>query len=267
MILLFGYWPPTDIGIDTRHGMLWQWRALQENYKGSGYDVLAITPTFQTQLGWFDVAMTNPYWGKGSGQLMVDYRDTSEDFWAIVKKYVPVAIMSFSRGKPDKSWELEEVEQNRPQTAWTTALTYIDNNGVPQTETWDPPFPGGSDEDFSPFRGLGAIFGNPPDRSQAANKTRSSNLPMTAIKAAIEAQFPNPPGSIVPEIDDGTSGAFVSGYMGYHVSWYRDYIHGLGDPARRCEFAGHTHVGVDVAVADAAKAVEIQLDELIEVLP
>ena len=56
--------------------------------------------------------------------------------------------------------------------------------------------------------------------------------------------------------------------MAYHVAWYNSYINAKypDDPSKQCERAGHTHVGIKVAVADAEMAVAIQLDELIKVL-
>ncbi len=87
--------------------MLWKWRTKQENYKDSGYDVLAKSPTFPK-----DPPGGIPDWGQGQGDLEVDYYDTSEDFWAIVAQYRPIAIMSFSRGDNNKSWELENAARN-----------------------------------------------------------------------------------------------------------------------------------------------------------
>lgn len=112
LVLLFGYWPVTDIGIDARHGMLWKWRTKQDNYLNSGYDVLAITATFQAPTGWRDAGLTVPYWGSGTGDLTVDYLDTSRDFWDIVQKYTPIAIMSFSLGDYDHNWVLEHAARN-----------------------------------------------------------------------------------------------------------------------------------------------------------
>lgn len=250
--------------------MLWKWRTKQENYRDSGYDVLAITPTFAARIGWSDANMTVPYWGKGTGQLTVDYRDTSQDFWALVEQHRPIAIMSFSRGFNDKSWELEAAARNLQRTQWAISLNYLDNGGTPQTETWERPHAGGSAADFSPYQGDGAIAGDPPDRSQAAGQQRASNLPMAAIRNAVNNHFPNPPGNIVAAIDNtGDVGAFVSEYMAYHVGWYRDYVNATfpNDDSKKCLFAGHTHVGVQVSAANGETAVDLQLDELFKVLP
>ena len=63
----------------------------------------------------------------------------------------------------------------------------------------------------------------------------------------------------------GDVGSFLSEYLAYHVAWYRDHT---ADHAadRRCLLAGHTHVGIDVDPGDGARAVALQLDEVIHVL-
>lgn len=106
--------------------------------------------------------------------------------------------------------------------------------------------------------------------AKTADDKRTSDLRVDAIRDAINAHFPNPPGDVVAEIDpSGNVGSFVSEYMAYHVAWYRDYINAKhpDDPSKQCRRAGHTHVGVQVAVDHAETAVDIQLDKLFEVLP
>lgn len=201
---------------------------------------------------------------------MVDYRDTSQDFWEMVQQNNPIAIMSFSLGNNDHSWELEATARNLAQNDWINKLEYLDNNGVVQTQNFARPYAGGSAADFSPYKGQGTIAGNPPDPTNAAGATRASNLPMDAIAPAISNEFPNPPGNVVPKIDNtGNVGAFVSEYMAYHVAWYRDYINAKfpNDPAKQCKIAGHTHVGIQVATGDGVTAVDIQLKELFKKLP
>jgi hypothetical protein len=50
LILLYGYWPPTDIGVEGRAGILDTWKT-RGRYKDSNYDVLAITPEFTARKG------------------------------------------------------------------------------------------------------------------------------------------------------------------------------------------------------------------------
>jgi hypothetical protein len=273
VILLFGYWPPTDIGIPSRRGMLWKWKDWQRNYNDSGFDVLAISPKFPSRVGWSDLAMTIPFWGKGEGKLRVDYQDTSSDFWGLVKENNPIAILSFSRGAADKSWEFEAFAKNRPRADWTTSLPYRDDTGALAPGSpmmWSPPAPGGTRGDKSPSKFMGPKLGDPPDPTEDAGYIRESNLPMARLKAILERRFAHKPANLVPRIDDDRlgllGGTFVSEYMSYHVNWYRDNTQKEfpNDPNKQCWYAGHTHVGVFVDRFDAALAVEIQLDSVIE---
>src|SRR5262249_608776 len=183
-------------------------------------------------------------WGAGEGELTVSYPGTSESFWRIVREMAPIAIMSFSRGRASKGWTLEAAARNLSQTAWAA-----DPDG-------NRPRAGGSAIDFSPYANTGPKPGNPPDPTRDAGARRESNLPMTAIANAINRHFGD--GRIVASINEtGDVGSFVSEFMAYHVAWYRDHT---ADDAldRRCLFAGHTHVGLDVGPDDGAHAVELQ---------
>jgi len=243
LILLFGYWPPTDIGVETRPGILWEWRG-QISYRG--YDVLALSPRFLERSAGGD-------WGKGEGEPTVSYRGTSEAFWRIVPHRAPIAIMSFSRGQAGNAWLLEAAARNLRRTAWIA-----DPDG-------DQPLVGGSASDCSPYANTRPRPGDPPDPTRDAERTRESNLPMAAIRSAVDQHFGD--GRLVASINaTGDVGSFLSEYMAYHVAWYRDLT---ADHAadRRCLLAGHTHVGIDVDAGDGAKAVSLQLDELIRVLP
>ncbi len=250
-ILLLGFWPPTDIGISSRHGMLWKWQSLQQDYEGSGYDVLAYSPTFFSPT--YMEKDPIPKWGKGSGTYTVDYRNMSRQFWRIMAKHTPIAIMSFSRGNANVSWELEAAARNLAQAHWKLL-------GL------EPPYAGGSADDNSPLRGHGTKPELPPDASLPAGAKRLSDLPISSIIAAVA----NLPAKVNPYFDDSADvGAYVSEYMAYHVAWYRDYINAKHptEPQLQCIKAGHTHVGVFVPVADAEAAVETQLGVLIANLP
>jgi hypothetical protein len=243
LILLFGYWPPTDVGIDTRRGILWEWRQ-RVTYRG--YDVVSISPRFLE-------ASFGGDWGKGEGDLTVSYAGTSEAFWRIVQERAPIAIMSFSRGRPGNAWLLEAAARNLRRTAWIE-----DPDG-------NQPRAGGSASDFSPYANTRPRPGSPPDPTRDAGHKRDSNLPMAAIQDAVNRHFGD--GRLVASINDtGDVGSFVSEYMAYHVAWYRDHTMDLAAD-RRCLVAGHTHVGTDVDASDGAIAVARQLDELIDVLP
>ena len=243
LILLFGYWPPTDVGIETRPGILWGWRR-RVTYRG--YDVLAISARFLE-------ASFGGDWGKGEGELTVSYPETSHAFWRIVQAQAPIAIMSFSRGQAGNAWLLEAAARNLRRTAWVE-----DPDG-------NQPRAGGSASDVSPYANTRPKRGSPPDPTRDAGRKRDSNLPMAAIQGAVNHHFGD--GRLVASINDtGDVGSFVSEYMAYHVAWYRDHTMDLAVD-RRCLVAGHTHVGIDVDTGDGAKAVALQLDELINVLP
>jgi hypothetical protein len=150
--------------------MLYNWRFTQGNWEGSGYDVLAISPTFPNQVGWHNQAQTVPWWGIGEGQLQVRYQDTSQDFWALVATHLPIAIMSFSRGADNKSWVLEEWARNLKQADWVVSQTWFTNAGVQQTQGYAPPHAGGSAQDFSPYKNQGVLQPDlPPDKSRPAH--------------------------------------------------------------------------------------------------
>ncbi len=123
-ILIFGYWPPTDIGISGNrsfpkppfasatypgHGMFWDWQKYnvpKERYRG--HKLVIVTPTFQYPIGYnnFAPGLLAPFWGDGEGSLTVDYNRTAKFFWKTVLEHSPVAILSFSRGELNKRLEL-----------------------------------------------------------------------------------------------------------------------------------------------------------------
>ena len=90
-ILLTGYWPPTNEMVrrfsDNPQQNPGGW--VGGNWEGRGYNVFSFFPEFPGGVG------TNP---QGTGDLMVDYQDTSTDWWRIVERIRPVAIITFSRG-------------------------------------------------------------------------------------------------------------------------------------------------------------------------
>jgi hypothetical protein len=208
--------------------------------------VLALSPRFAERSG-------DDQWGTGEGELTVCYPATSRGLWRVVAERTPTAIMSFSRGRAGRDWVLEAAARNLARADWI-----VDPDGH------QPPA-GGSASDFSPYAGAGPRPGDPPDPTREAGRKRESNLPMEAITSAVNRRFGDVrlQASINPT---GDVGSFVSEYMAYHVAWYRDHTADLPG-GRRCLFAGHTHVGIDVDADDGAQAVALQLDALIDVLP
>jgi hypothetical protein len=210
-ILLFGYWPPTNTGY------------MLSDYVGGkvvgSYNVEAFSPAYTQPLGWdapfWDfLRIMLPYWGKGGGDLQVDYRKTSEFFWQKVNDIKPIAIMSFSRSGPPgngsvrRKWYFEKYVYNYAQSVWmlrqpatgdqiwpayypSPAPAYPPPRGTPppnpfgtvqKPAAWDPPYAGGGVNDFSPYGPDGPHptdpqAGNPPDPTENSVTSMPANPP------------------------------------------------------------------------------------------
>jgi hypothetical protein len=104
---------------------------------------------------------------------------------------------------------------------------------------------------------------NPPTEQCLAR--RFSTLPVGGMVRAINRHFDGV--GITARINAIGPGDFVSNYMAYLVAWYQDWWSNSNvDPTKRCRCAGHTHVGIQVSVPNAAAAVAVQLGVLIEFL-
>ena len=221
-ILVTGFWPPTNEMI--RHFS--QDPSLNpggwdgENWEGSGYDIISYFPEFS------DPDCNNC--GQGYGDFEVDYQDTSDDFWPIFNSHDPVAVITFSRGYIDRSWELEFNYYNR-------------TNWYPDYSAPTLPTP------------------NPPDSLEESYLLRNSSLPMEQIVNDISHTSLD----IDPYIDwDGDPGRFVSEFMGYHGVWYHDL--NLYNDQAPCLAAGHVHVGGQLEIATARAAAEETIRTVIE---
>ena len=220
VILITGFWPPTNEMIRhfSQDILLNPNGWAGENWENSGYDIISYFPEFSDP----DCLSC----GQGYGDFEVDYQDTSEDFWPIVNSHDPLAIITFSRGYMDQSWELEFNYYNR--TNWYNDYT-------------------------SPFQPTP----NPPDQDQVPFFIRNSNLPMNDIMDAIN----NLDIGLNSYIDiNGDPGSFVSEFMGFHGVWYRD-INQFED--NNCIAAGHVHVGGYIPTETAKLATEQTIRELI----
>jgi len=220
IILVTGYWPPTNEMI--RHFSQNQslnpegWQG--DNWENRGYDVISFFPEFSDP----DCLSC----GQGYGDLEVDYQDTSNDFWPIFNEYNPIAIITFSRGYMDQSWELEFNAYNR--TNWFNDFT-------------------------APF----LPTPNPPDSEEVSFYLRNSNLPMEQIVNNIS----NLEIGLNPYIDfNGDPGRYVSEFMAYHGTWYRD-LNQFGN--NNCISSGHIHVGGNINLNNAKMATEESLRVLI----
>ncbi len=219
VILVTGFWPPTNEMIRHFSQNIFlnnNWEG--ENWQDRGYNIISYFPEF-----------TNPdcnNCGQGYGDLEVDYQDTSLDFWNIVEQHDPVAIITFSRGYIDQSWELEFNYYNR-------------TNWYPDYSTPTLPTP------------------NPPDEDVESFYLRNSTLPMENIMDAVnESDL-----GLDSYIDaDGDPGRFVSEFMGYHGVWYHDIN------VESCVVAGHIHVGGLIDWDTAKEATEISILKTIDYL-
>ncbi len=220
-ILLTGYWPPSNEAVrkfspdPQQNPGGWQ----GADWEGRGYDVYSYFPEF-----------TPPNCnscGKGDGDLEVDYQDTSADFWPIAWNIQPVAIITFSRGFDDHSWELEMNQYNR--TFWWP--DYL-----------DPKMP---DE-------------LPPDDSRLAGALINSSLPVQDIVDAVNQAAI---GANAFVCWSGNGGGFLSEFIAYHGVWYREDHPSPADP-EWCVAAGHVHVGGQLSWQVAEQAADISLRTL-----
>ena len=223
IILITGYWPPTNEMIREFSQNLdlnpsgW----IGDNWEDRGYDIVSFFPEFS------DPECDNC--GQGYGDLEVDYQDTSEDYWPIVENIRPIAIITFSRGYIDYSWELEYNYYNR--------LNWIGDFYPPYLPT-----------------------PNPPDNSVENYFLRNSSLPINEIMQDILDENIG----LDSYIDwSGDPGHYVSEFMGYHGVWYHDTNQNGDD---KCITAGHVHVGGLIDVQTAKRATEVTLRSVINYL-
>ena len=222
-ILLCGYWPPSNECIRpfSKNPLInadgWQ----GQNWENLGYDIISFFPNF-----------TPPdceNCGQGQGDFEVDYQDTSTDWWNILDTLNPVAIITFSRGYIDYSWEMEWKYYNR--LYWVPDYT-------------EPLYP-------TPI---------PPDSTVEEGAIRYSSLPMDSIVSAIESADLG----LNPYIDysDG-AGGYLSEFLGYHGVWYKAKMDSLNLP---CYTAGHVHVGGLIDWETAQEAAKVTLREVIKLV-
>jgi hypothetical protein len=242
-ILITGFWPPTN-------NMLRPWRPspaqnpggwIGSNWEGRGYDIKSYFPEFPGQTG--------PSWGKGSGDMEVDYQDVAADFARLTNETKPVAIITFSRANTSIGWELEPAYQR-----WRLPGESIPVGGR-NVPTYSPDYDGVT----TPT--------NTPIASEPLGNIRFSNLPMQSIVNAVAAGMPA--SSVSPFIDafNATStsssafgGNFVSGYTGYLGTWYKD-LNGPGT-ANPVYAAGHIHIGTNLDATVGTQATGITLRTL-----
>lgn len=224
-ILVTGYWPPTNEMIRPFSRSLSQnpagWQG--ENWEQRGYNVHSYFPEFP--------GITAPPYGRGTGDFEVDYQDASNDFWRVVAELRPIAIITFSRGNNDMSWEIESRARKLPLNSWTPDYQ------APFVPTADLPI-----------------------ASEPDNFIRNSSLPMTRIRDAVAGA--NLGLNSYIDSSNGFGGTFVSEFTSYHSAWYSALHSNPSDPAW-CIAGGHIHVGGNTPVATSRLATQITLRTLI----
>ncbi|BBM84962.1 hypothetical protein [Candidatus Uabimicrobium amorphum] len=218
-ILVLGYWPPTNAIVQdfSNDAALNPGGWKGKNWQNLGYDIYSFFPTFPK-----GVKGEN---GRGEGNLEVDYQDTSRDFWKVVERIKPHAIIAFGLGRGP--WEIEFNARNLAVENWRK--DYL----IPQ-------FPL-----------------TKPDVTRADNFTLHSTLPVAKIAEKVNAADLG----FKAWVDwQGDPGRFLCEYMAYHVMWYQS-LHRNGKDA--CLAAGFIHVGGEVDVTSGKKALEITLQETI----
>jgi len=222
-ILLCGYWPPSNEGVRhfSQNHLLNPDGWIGGNWENRGFDIVSYFPIFSDP----DCESC----GQGYGDFEVDYQDTSEDWWNIVDSINPIAIITFSRGYIDYSWELEWQYLN--YFYWTADFT-------------EPYYP-------TP---------TPPDSTVPINTRRYSSLPMDSIISKIESSGLG----LTPYIDyTQGAGMYLSEFMGYHGVWHKAKMDSANIP---CIIAGHVHVGGLIDWDTAREAVNITLREVIKIV-
>lgn len=238
-VLVMGYWPPTNEMLRPWSQNLAQnpggW--VGENWGGHGYDVYSFFPEFPP-----DGDPTNDDIGDdgsvGSPQfdLRVDYQATSADFWRIVDEHQPAILLTTSRGG-DIGWEIEAFDGGHgarnagdPSLDWTSdghGLEHFPTQATIEPRSWD------------------AIT------THRQGATLPTKLPVQAIVDATSVL-----GLTDVVVDENTSGAFLSGFLGLHALYYQ-----LHTP--HAVAAGHIHVGFGLPVADASALIEATLHAIL----
>jgi hypothetical protein len=242
-VVVMGYWPPTNEMLRP-----WSTNPLQnpdgwqgEDWGGYGYDVYSFFPEFPP-----DGDPTNDQIGEPGAvgspdfDLRVDYQATTADFWRIVDEYQPILLVTTSRGG-EIGWEVEALEGGHgmmnmgdPSKDWAS-----DKSGQVQLPTMDTVEPRTWDAISMYRKGV----------------TLPSQLPMDAIVDAAAAL-----GLTSVQIDQGTSGNFLSGFLALHGLYYNQLApHNLA--------AGHIHVGIDLPVADASALIDATLHAVLQQHP
>lgn len=231
VVVLTGFWPPTN-------EMLRQWSTHPEqnpqgwrgrNWRNLGYDVYAFFPEFPPDGDPTNDDIGEPgSVGSEDSDLRVDYQDASADFWRIMDTYEPRILITTSRGGAI-GWELEAYEGGH--TEW--ASDRFGDHHFPTPGTVDP-------------RSIDAIT------TFKDGVRLPSKLPLNKLETELSGLNPR----VAVQIDENTSGNYLSGFVGLHGLYYN---HITPDNLA----AGHIHVGRDVSNADATMMMEETLERVL----
>ena len=235
-IVLVGYWPPTNEMLRPFSTSAEQnpdgWTG--QNWNGLGHDVYAFFPEFLPDGNPFnDPFGSAGFIGSLASDFRVDYQDTSTDFWAVMDMLDPVGVITFSWGGDDDRWEIERVEGGHAGGSTAAFDWEGDRNGesLPTQDSIDPR----SWDAISTYRNGNQL---------------QSQLPIDNIVAATSALGI---GSVFID-ETGTSGNYLSGFLGLHGLYYN--LYNESNLA-----AGHIHVGSGLSVAHARTLAEVTLNE------
>jgi len=163
------------------------------------------------------------------------------DFWRIVDEYEPVVLLTTSRGGMI-GWEVEAIEGGHSNP---------DDPEAPPEFDWIPDLYG--DEIRPTMATIDARSWDAMSTYRAGN-VLTSQLPLETIVDAVDSL-----GLANVEIDEfGTSGNYLSGFLGLHGLYYNS-LHPEDNLA-----AGHIHVGGNVPVEDAVAMIEATMTVVLE---
>jgi hypothetical protein len=238
--VLMGYWPPTNEMLrpfstnELQNPGGW----VGENWRGHGYDVYSFFPEFPP-----DGDPTNDDIGDDGAvgspdfDLRVDYQATSADFWRIVDEHEPVVLITTSRGG-DIGWEIEAIEGGHG----------IDNPGDPSRD-WRSDRHG--DEHFPTQASI------EPRSWDAISEFRQGVTLSTALPVDVVFEAASALDLTSVAVDEtGTSGNFLSGFLGLHGLYYSLV-------AQHDVAAGHIHVGFGMPTATARELIEATLEAVL----
>ncbi len=210
-----------------------------ENWHALGYNVYAHFPEFPPDGDPSNDRIGDPG-SVGVGDLMVDYQQSSRDFWRLINQYHPEILVTTSRGG-EIPWELEALEgghgrhiQSDPANDWRS-----DGKGhlLPSKDT-------------IPLRSWRAIS------TFRAGIALQSQLPLERLLTDLRGLE-----RLHVAIDrTGTSGNYLSGFIALHGLYYNRI-----EPNNLS--AGHIHVGRHVNAVDATAMMHATLDIILREYP